>query len=466
METFKAIKEEVDSNPTYYETLKDATTTIGHRLTGTPNGKLAEEYASNLLQNYGYKNTRFQSFEVTSWSRNQVSLSVVPANSDNFHDVDVVALAHSPVSSHVTAKIIDCGDGLINDFEKVKELLPGNVALFNINVQKPENSGQSNLHRSEKTNLAIRYGAAGVIIANSVKGEVLLTGTASVTGELIPIPAVCVSVESGRFIREWIDDEKNILAVIDMQNYSRPIRARNVIASYPGKAKKYAKEKIVVGAHLDSWDLAQGAFDNGIGAFSVLDIARVFKSLKLKTKRPIEFVLFMGEEQGLYGSKHYVSQPSALDDVRFMVNLDMVNNTRGFNAAGSKELLTFIENLGNEIQSVDSEFGNSHRNRAGLHSDHQSFMLKGIPVSDPSGTLSIRAMNCYHANCDKFELVNPEEMAKNVKYTAMYIYALANAKEIPVAKRTELETKQFLIDQGLKEQLILGESWPWKEETE
>jgi Iap family predicted aminopeptidase len=461
---FEQIDVNVEQKGRAYETLGEATNTIGHRLTGSPNGKLSEEYAHKLLISYGYENAQFDPFEVEAWSRSNVSLSLVPDNSDNFHELEVVALAHSPVSAHVKAKIVDCGDGLDSDFEKVKEEIKGKVALFNINVQLPDNKGKPNLHRSEKTALAIQYGAKGVIIANAVKGGVLLTGTASVTGELIPIPAVCVSVEEGVAIREWIADEENILAIIDMQNFSRPIRARNVIATHAGRSGKLKHEKIVIGAHLDSWDLATGAMDNGIGAFSVIDIARVFKSLNLKTKRTVEFVLFMGEEQGLLGSKHLVERykkSGSLENVKLMMNLDMVNNAQGFNAYGRDELKLFVDEVGEKIKETDAKYGSRNSNRAGLHSDHQSFMMQGVPVISPSGSFPIKAYNCYHANCDNFDLINKEEMNNNVRYTAMMIYALANAKELPVRRFKDNELKDFLIRQELKPSLVLGKEWRW-----
>lgn len=466
LEVFQKINEDVSANGRAYETLGDATQTIGHRLTGSPNGKLAEEYAFDLLKSYGYATARYMPFEVEAWSRSNVSLACVPAESDNFIDFEVVALAHSPVSSHIKGQIVDCGDGLDADFEKVKEEIKGKIALFNINVQLPENKGKPNLHRSEKTALAIQYGAAGVIIANAVKGGVLLTGTASVTGELIPIPAVCISVESGEAIRKWIADEKNILAVIDMQNFSRPIRARNVVATFEGSSKKLRSEKIVIGAHLDSWDLATGAMDNGIGAFSVMDVARVFKSLKLKTKRSVEFVLFMGEEQGLLGSRHMVEEyqkSGELNSVKLMMNLDMVNNTQGFNASGRDELKLFVDGISKKITSIDTTFGSRNSNRAGLHSDHQSFMMQGVPVLSPSGSFPIKAYNCYHANCDTFDLINKKEINNNVRYTAMMLFALANADEIPVKPLSDSDLKEFLLKQELKPALVLGKEWRWND---
>lgn len=463
---FQAINKDVLQNGRAYETLQEATSTIGHRLTGSPGGQSAEDFAYELLKSYGYSNTEYLPFEVTAWSRSHVSLSIVPENSDNFRDVEVVALAHSPVSSHIQGRIVDCGDGLDDDFLKVGDALNGKIALFNINIQKPENKGKENLHRSEKTALAIKHGAAGVIIANAVEGGVLLTGTASVTGELIPIPAVCVSVETGKMIRKWIRDEEKILAVIDMQNFSRPIRARNVVATLPGKSKNLKNEVIVIGGHLDSWDLATGAMDNGIGSFSVMDVARVFKSLNLKTKRTIEFALFMGEEQGLLGSRYMVKkykEEGKLKDVKLMMNLDMVNNAQGFNAGGSPELKAFIETINAKIKTIDTSYQSRLSNRAGLHSDHQPFMLEGISTCSPSGNFSIKALNCYHANCDRFDLINKQQMNNNVRYTAMLLYALANADDLTLPVMDDATLKKFLIDQNLKEPLILGKDWRWEE---
>lgn len=461
---FERINQDVLQKGRAYETLGEATSTIGHRLTGSPNGKKAEEYAFELLKSYGY-DVRYQEFNVEAWARDTVSLTLVPENSDNFVDYEVVALAHSPVSSHINGKIVDVGDGLEDDFEAVKEEVKDKVALFNINIQDAKNKGKKNLHRSEKTALAIKYGAKGVIIANAVEGGVLLTGTASVTGELIPIPAVCVSVESGKSIRKWIKDEKNILAVIDMMNFSRPIKARNVIATLPGTSKKLKNEKIVIGGHLDSWDLATGAMDNGVGSFSVMDIARVFKSLNLKTQRPVEFVLFMGEEQGLLGSRYMVKElekSKATKKVKLMINMDMTNNVRGFSAGGNDALKAKMEEIGKIIQSVDGSFANAISNGVGLHSDHQPFMLSGIPTSSPSGSFPIKAYGCYHANCDRFDLIDKNHINNNVRFTAMMLYALANEDKLPVQNRSSKKTKDFLIKHNLKNELVIGKDWRWE----
>lgn len=458
---FKAINDDVNQNSKAYETLNWSCNNIGHRLTGSKNGALAEEYALSLLKNYGFKNAKLKPFEVEAWSRDTVTLSISPENSDDIMDLPVTALAMTPIEAKVKVEIVDCGNGLEGDFERMKEKVTGRVVLMNLGlVGVPKTT--KNLHRSEKTALAIQYGAKGVIMVNQVPKNVLLTGTASVTSSLINIPATCISMESGLVVRNWLKENPHLYANIDMRNFSRVIKARNVVASIKGS--KYPNEKIVIGGHLDSWDLAHGAMDNGIGSFSIIDIARVFKKLKIKPKRTIEFVLFMGEEQGLLGSRAMMQdliKKDKLNQIKYMINLDMVNNVQGFNIQGRDEMTDFALSVGEKIKKFDPNFLNTLSNRAELHSDHQSFMLQGIPVMEPNGSFSIESLGCYHANCDKMAVIDRVEMEKTVKYTAMYLYAVSMLTDIPAKRLSDEATKQFFIDQNLKSELVIGQEWRW-----
>lgn len=461
---FSRINSEVKQHSRAYETLLDASQRVGHRLTGSPNGTRAEEYAYNLLSSYGFREVRYEPFEVEAWARDTVTLSIVPKSSDNFREVAVVALAHSPVEAHVKGEIIDLGNGLEGDFAELKDKIKGKVVLVNIGLSAPT-KGARNLHRSEKTALAIQYGASGVIMVNLVAGNVLLTGTASVTGKLIPIPSVCISLESAQSLRSWMQEEQGQLhAVINMTNTSKKIRARNVVATIKGS--KYPDEKIIIGGHLDSWDLATGAIDNGIGSFAIMDIARTFKALKIKPKRTIEFVLFMGEEQGLLGSRAMVEglkKSGQLDKVRYMMNLDMTNDPSGLNAFGRTDMVQFLTTVGETMKQTDPAFTNQMENRAGLHSDHQPFMLQGVPIVGMNGHLDRSVLDCYHADCDKINLVNADQLRNTVRYSAMLLYALADADDIPARRQTDTQTRDYLVAQGLRTPLQIANEWRWKE---
>ena len=461
---FNRINADVLKNGRAYETLADASQRIGHRLTGSNNGARAEQYAYDLLRSYGFKDVRYETFEVESWMRDTVTLAIVPNKSDNFRDLKVVSLAHSPVEAHVRAEIVDVGNGLEGDFATLKDKIKGKIALINIGLSNAK--GARNLHRSEKTALAIQHGAIGVIMVNLVPGNVLLTGTASVTGKLIPIPAVCIAYESGVAVRQWLAEENkdHLHAVIDMSNTSRKIKARNVVATLPGS--EFPSEKIVIGGHLDSWDLATGAIDNGIGSFSVLDIARTFRKLKLKPKRTVEFVMFMGEEQGLLGSRamtENLKKRGQLDNVRYMMNLDMTNDPGGINAFGRDDMVMFFKSIGETMQKVDPTFQNQITNQAGLHSDHQPFMIEGVPVVGMNGHLTKEVLDCYHANCDRIDLANRDQMQNTVRYSAMVLYALADAKTIPTRRFDDTKTRDYLVAQGLRTPLQIANEWRWKE---
>lgn len=459
-DTFAKINTEVQQNSKAYQTLKYETETIGHRLTGSTNGAKAEQYAYDLLKSYGCT-VKFQPFEVESWSRKTINVEV-GANKNSLVKMKSVTLAHSPVNADVTGDIVDAGNGLEMDYQANPEKFKGKIALIYLGVLSGSPAGTKSLHRSEKTAIATKYGAIGVIIINTVKNGVLLTGTASVTGKLIQIPAVCIGLEDGTALKEKLKSQTQV-AHIAMTNFSGVIKARNIIATFTGTLQP--NDKIVVGGHLDSWDLATGAIDNGIGSFAIIDMARTFKKLNLKTKRTVEFVLFMGEEQGLLGSKAYIEQAKKvgnLSQVKFMLNYDMTNDPKGFSTSRS-EMKELFNGWGAEIVKIDTGFKNLFNASAGLHSDHQPFMLSGIPTGGGfGGKLPNNSGPYYHSDGDAFSLVDEQELKNTVRYSAMLTYALANTSKLPVGVQSEEQLKAFLESQNLKEPLTIAGEWRWK----
>ena len=458
---FEQINEEVLANSRAYETLEEATKTIGHRLTGSEEGAKAEEYTYNLMKSYGLQ-VEYQPFEVESWSRGDISVEIGPKG--KYKGYPAVTLAHSPVKADINAAIVDMGNGLEADYAANPGAVQDKIALVYIGILPGSPEGTQNLHRSEKTALAIQNGAVGIIIINQVDGGVLLTGTASVTGSLISIPAVCIGKEDGMQLKEDLKNSTQY-AEIHMTNQSGLINARNVIATIEGS--ELPDEKVIVGGHLDSWDLATGAIDNGIGSFAVLDMARTFAALDLKPKRTVQFVMFMGEEEGLLGSRYMVDQAvknGTIDQIKYVMNQDMSGNPVGFNAGGRPEAEDFFHRIGNQIKEVDSTFfKNANSNGAGLHSDHQPFMLQGIPYTSPNSNLDRSIYGCYHSDCDDFDLVNKEHMVNNVRFSSMMLYALANAEAFAAKKLDDAATKAFLEKHDLKLKLQIGGDWRWED---
>lgn len=456
-EVFSRINTEVTQNSKAYSTLKEATSTIGHRLTGSANGSKAEEYTFNKFKEYGFEDVKFQEFETKAWARGTIAVTI------DGDSVKAVTLGHAPVSADVTGELVDMGNGLDADYKANPGAAKDKIVLIYIGVLEGSAEGTKNLHRSEKTAIAINNGAKGVIIFNQVDKGVLLTGTASVTGELIPIPAICIAKEKGFELKEKLKAGKKVQAHITMTNHSDVIKARNVVATLKGS--ELPDEKIIIGGHLDSWDLATGAIDNGIGSFAILDIARAFQANKLKPKRTIQFVMFMGEEQGLLGSTHMVEEAvkdGSIENIKYMFNIDMGGNPIGVNAGGKLNDTTFFKSIGTDIMAIDTIYKNKFSNRSGLHSDHQPFMLEGVPILSVTSNLDRSIYGCYHSDCDDFNLVNEAHIRNTARFGTMILFALANADKLPADKMDSETTKQFMIENGLEEPLRIAGEWKWK----
>ncbi|MFV0142816.1 MULTISPECIES: M28 family peptidase [Empedobacter] len=448
------INKEVQQNSEAYQQLKKATETIGHRATGTENGRIAEEYAANLLRSYGY-DVSFQEFTFSGWNRRSLDLKI------NNQPIKAVALAHSPENVSLSGELIDLGNGLEEDYKKIGDKVKGKIVFAALGLLDGTPKEIENLHRSEKTALAEKYGAKGIILFNRPAGGILLTGTASVTGEIIKIPAINISLEDGLKIKENLSKGKEI-AKIEMKNDVGQMKGRNIIAKKIGS--KFPNEKIVLGGHLDSWDLATGAIDNGVGSFSVMDIARTYKKLNLQNDRTIEFVLFMGEEVGLIGSKYYVNQAlkdGSINQIKAMSNMDMTTNPKSYYSTMESNL-PILTDYANDVQKVIPDFKLKTFASVDLHSDHQPFMLQGVPIIGLSDSQFTKgALNCYHANCDTFDYVEEIGLKNNVILETYLLYRLSNLKEIPSKRWNEQEVKEALIKGNLETPLRISGDWRW-----
>jgi hypothetical protein len=146
-----------------------------------------------------------------------------------------------------------------------------------------------------------------------------------------------------------------------------------------------------------------------------------------------------------------------------MLNYDMTNDPTGFSSSSEASKVLF-EAIGGIASSIDTTFKNVFSSRAGLHSDHQPFMLKGVPTGGAAGgKLPENSGRCYHADCDSFDLVDEQGMKNTVRFNSMLIYGLADASEIEARQLTDLQTRDFLLKNNLKEPLQIAGEWRWKD---
>ncbi len=451
---FKSIDLEVRTHSQAYTMLTDICERFGSRMAGTESAEQAEEFVSLLFRSYGFEDVFFQPFTFNQWQRGDVRLRIDTAGT--YVDLPALALAFTP-SGNVNASIVDAGNGLINDYNDLD--VTDKIVLIHLGLLPGTPSNIKNIHRARKLSLAIAQGAAGCIAVSPVPGGLPVTGSATLDGEMIRIPAVSISYEEGEKLRASLS-RRDARARIVTTNSCQPAYARNIVARMEGY--EYPEETIVVGAHLDTWDISPGALDNASGAVSVLEIARILKALDLKTRRSVEFVLFMAEEEGHYGSELYVRearQRNLLDGIRYMFNHDMTINTYGFNLMGHHESEDFFKKTGALIALTDSAFTDTMEHITYMGSDHAPFLMEGITTFTP--LCRYEAFHTYHTNADEPQYINPEMINSNVKASAMMVYALANAPELPASRMSQEQLRTYLIDNQLQEELVISGDWAW-----
>ncbi len=435
---FKSIDLEIRSHSKAYHLLVEICNRYGPRMAGTESAGRAEELAALLFRSYGFEHVFFQPFTFNQWQREDVRLRIDTAGS--YVDFQALSL-----------------NGLSNDYNGLD--VNGKIVLIHLGLLPGTPSHLRNTHRAQKLSLAIAQGAVGCIAVNPIPGNLPATGSATLDGEMIRIPAVSISCEQGEKLRIRLT-RGPCTAHLYTRNSCKQANARNVVARLEGYG--LPQETIVVGAHLDSWDIAPGALDNASGAVSVLEMARIFKALNLKTRRSVEFVLFMAEEQGHYGSELYVKEArkrNLLDGIRYMFNHDMTVNTYGFNLMGHYESEDFFRQAGMLISRTDSAFANTIEHITYMGSDHAPFLMEGISTFTP--LCRYQTFHTYHTSEDGPQHITPEMINSNIRSSAMMVYALANALSLPASRMSREQLRTYFIDNQLQEELVISGDWAW-----
>jgi Zn-dependent M28 family amino/carboxypeptidase len=281
-------------------------------------------------------------------------------------------------------------------------------------------------------------------------------------GEIDRLPMVQVAREdAGRMVRLLNSGQKKLFADLEIPNrIGGPITASNVVAELRGSEKP--DEFIVLGAHLDSWELGTGALDNGCNAALVIDALRAIKASGLQPRRSIRFVLFSGEEEGLLGSHAYVrAHRSELDKAAGMVVFDSgTGATTGFSLGGRKDLVETVTTLVAPLQqfgattlTTDMSWG----------TDHFDFMLEGVPTFMANQQEANYLIN-YHAMSDTFDKVDMAQLKKHVAEAAALTFDIAYAPERIGPRLHHAQIEQTMVETHLDELMKTFGMWqPWQE---
>jgi carboxypeptidase Q len=322
----------------------------------------------------------------------------------------------------------------MEEFERVKESLKG-AWLLSAPTRAPR-SGSRPPERTEPTDLekAVAVsGYAGRVTASN--DELVITGGRhNVEWEKLPsAPSVTIRKSDMDAVREKLAAGQPVELEFDIQQrvFKGPRKNYNVVAEIPGTEKP--DEVVIISGHLDSWDGpgSEGAQDNGTGTMVALEAARILNKVGAKPKRTIRFILWTGEEQGLFGSLGYVkTHKDELGKISAVFVDDGGTNYQG-GLLGTPEMEPFLREALTPAMDAFPEMPITLRTAPKLSrmsgSDHYPFVAAGVPgfFWNESGRGNYREV--HHTQNDKLETVMPEYLIQSSTNSAAAAYILACA---------------------------------------
>jgi carboxypeptidase Q len=448
--------------------LRHLTDEIGGRVPGTPAMQRAVDWGVQMFKAVGADSVHTEDFTIPySWSEGATEMTVsatgtaldpkltqIPKVEFRVRCVSIAwAPALAPVS-HVPA--IDVGKGSPSEFAKAGDI-SGKIVLVHSTVLKTwEDLFAEYSNAPPIITAAVKGKARAVAFIATREHDILYRHTNSAEGEIDRIPQVLLAREDGERIGRLLASGHPVWADLSIPNQvGGPIKTANVIAEIKGSEKP--SEFVILGAHLDSWDLGTGALDNGCNAALVIDALRAIKASGLKPRRSIRFILFSGEEEGLLGSRAYaVAHRPELDNAAGVIIYDSgTGKTTGFADGGRKDVLDTAQRLVAPLQpfgvkelKTEMEWG----------TDHFDFMLEGVPtfVADQEES---NYLENYHAVSDTYDKVDFAQLKKHVAEAATFSFELANLPEKIGPRFTRAQIEQSLRETHSDEMLKSSGLW-------
>ena len=399
-----------------YSLLDHLSNEIGGRLSGSLNAERAVEWGRDELNKIGFDKVWLQELMVPKWVRGPKEFALIETQPGTTFNVDVCALGGSVATPSVgiKANVIE-----VQSFDQLKELgkenIDGKIVFFNRPMQSNLIStfqaySEAVNQRTNGAFEAVKYGAIGVIIRSmSLRmDDFPHTGVMSY-GKLTPskrIPAAAISTNAAEKLSNLLLINPNLKFLLRQQcKQYEDVKSHNVIAEIKGTT--FPEEIILVGGHLDSWDLGDGSHDDGAGIVQSMDVLNILNKSGYKPKRTIRVVLFMNEENGTRGAKKYseISKKNDLNHI-FALESDAGGFTpRGFSFTTSIDKFSFIEkwkDLFDPYLIQSFVRGGSGADIAPLENENN--VLAGLRPD------SQRYFDYHHAANDTFDAVNKREL--------------------------------------------------------
>jgi carboxypeptidase Q len=439
------------------ENLRRLTDEIGGRVTGSPEMAKAVDWALAAFRAAGIEVHTEKYKLATTWSEGGTRLELL--GPEKF-PIRLVAEGWSPATptGGIEANLVDVGFGTPDDFTKAGNSVKGAILLVSTEIGSTWNDLFNEYALPPGIINRARTGGASAILWMGARERLLLYRHTNVgDGQIDVIPQAVVAREDAMHLARTIAAYPGKVRVhFTMPNrIGGPIDQYNVIGEIRGREKP--DESVILGAHLDSWELGTGALDNGCNAAMVIEAARAIRATGLVPRRTIRFALFTGEEQGMVGSWQYVAAHRAeMDKIRGVIIFDSgVGRVSGYSLSGRRDIREALEQILKPLSSWDI---NRHTLDGDIGTDNWDFLLDGVPTMVANQEEANYLPN-YHAASDTFDKVDMRELKINAAIAAVTAWGVADQAE-PLGKRlTRAEIDQQLIDTGLDEKMKQQGAW-------
>lgn len=427
-ETIKKIFDTSLSNGKSYEWLDYLSNQIGGRLSGSLNAELAVEYTKEELEKLGLDKVWLQPVMVPKWVRGAPEFGFIETIPGKTTPINICALGGSVATPYggLKANVVEV-NGMEDLKNYTKEQIEGKIVFLNRPMNPTfihtfEAYGDCGKQRYNGAFEAAKLGASGVLVRSlSLRLDDYPHTGAMSYGDLPNdkrIPAAAISTNHAELLSNMLKLDKNIKVYFKQScKQLKDVQSYNVIGEITGS--EFPNEFMVVGGHLDSWDLGDGSHDDGAGVVQSMDVLRLLKETGIKPKRSIRVVLFMNEENGVRGAKKYASEAKRKEEKHvFALESDAGGFTpRGFSFdcsdANFNQVLSW-KPLFKPYLIHYFEKGGSGADISRLKSD--SNVLCGLRPD------SQRYFDHHHSATDTFDAVNKRELELGAATMTALVY--------------------------------------------
>jgi carboxypeptidase Q len=417
-----------------YRKLTELCDDIGHRLSGSEQLDKAIAWAASEMKKDGHENVRTEKVMIPKWVRGEESIVMTHPRSHTIAMLGLGGSVGTPVDG-ITASVVVARDEA--ELDKLGETCKGKIVLFD-NVMQPymretgSGYGTAVRFRGKGAKLASEKGAVACLV-RSVTARSLRsphTGAMNYTDAKTKIPAAAISTEDADMIARLVSRGDDVRVTLKMQARDEGlVPSANVIGELRGREKP--EEVVVIGGHIDSWDVGHGAHDDGAGCVVSMEVLTVLRKLKLQPRRTIRVVLWTNEENGLAGGKQYAKDHAGelahhiaaieTDSGGFHpegLTLECVDATAQARAA--KQLVEITDLLGS-LGPMKITEGHSGADISAMKEG--GVVLMGLDVEGS------KYFDYHHSDADTLDKVNPKELSECVAAMAVSAYVIADMPE-------------------------------------